>query len=131
MTRRLNTGINFFLSPSGFQYSKWRNFYILQKNGTKYTNRRNVNKIKQMFEKFGYNNYVWNTYIFYRNIFKQYKIKLITLNDTNVIVVLSNFSYLMFIGKGHNSIESPQWCNIIYQMRLTSPKNIVFMFYLL
>lgn len=131
MTRRLNTGINFFLSPSGFQYSKWRNFYILQKNGTKYTNRRNVNKIKQMFEKFGYNNYVWNTYIFYRNIFKQYKIKLITLNDTNVIVVLSNFSYLMFIGKGHNSIESPQWCNIIYQMGLTSPKNIVFMFYLL
>lgn len=84
-----------------------------------------------MFEKFGYNNYVWNTYIFYRNIFKQYWIKLITLNDTNVIVVLSNFSYLMFIGKGHNSIESPQWCNIIYQMGLTSPKNIVFMFYLL
>lgn len=53
-----------------------------------------------MFEKFGYNNYVWNTYIFYRNIFKQYKIKLITLNDTNVIVVLSNFSISDVYWKG-------------------------------
>lgn len=48
-----------------------------------------------MFEKFGYNNYVWNTYILYRNIFKQYWIKLNTLKDTNVIVGLSNFSYLL------------------------------------
>lgn len=84
-----------------------------------------------MFEKFGYNNYVWNTYILYRNIFKQYWIKLNTLKDTNVIAGLSNFSYLHCTGEGHNSIGSPQWCKIIYSMRLISPKRIVFMFYLL